>query len=346
MRKRTYISAVALLLFLAAWEKGIAKEGVIRAGIIGCDTSHVEAFTKLINNPKATGPFADVEVVAAFPGGSPDIKKESMDRVPGYVKKLKAMGIKIVDSLDELADQCDAFMLESVDGRPHLKQFRAIAKGKPVFVDKPAAASLADLLTIYRVADETHTPVYTSSSLRFGSEVQAVAKAAATNDQSLGDLLGCETESPMSTESHHPDLFWYGIHGVEPLFTIMGTGCASVSRSDSPLSTVVVGKWNDGRLGSYRGLKKGYYYSFSAYGTKKVVQGSRYEGYEPAVASMCEFFKTHKPPVPREESVEIYAFMEAADASKKAGGKPVMIVDIIDQAKKKSSEASSTVEGN
>ena len=93
-----------------------------------------------------------------------------MDRVPGYVKKLKDMGIKIVDSLDELADQCDAFMLESVDGRPHLKQFRAIAKGKPVFVDKPAAASLADLLTIYRVADETHTPVYTSSSLRFGSE--------------------------------------------------------------------------------------------------------------------------------------------------------------------------------
>src|SRR3954454_1780520 len=335
MLLRICILPLALLLALNAWEKGIAKEGVIRAGIIGCDTSHVEAFTKLINNPKATGPFADVEVVAAFPGGSPDIKKESMDRVPGYVKKLKAMGIKIVDSLDELADQCDAFMLESVDGRTHLKQFRAIAKGKPVFVDKPAAASLADLLTIYRVADETHTPVYTSSSLRFGSEVQAVAKAAAKNDQALGDLLGCETESPMSTESHHPDLFWYGIHGVEPLFTIMGTGCTSVSRSDSPLATVVVGKWKDGRLGSYRGLKKGHYYSFSAYGTKKVVQGSRYEGYEPAVAAMCEFFKTQKPPVPREESIEIYAFMEAADASKKAGGKPIMIADIIDQAKKK-----------
>ena len=51
----------------------------------------------------------------------------------------------------------------------------------------------------------------------------------------------------MSTEGHHPDLFWYGIHGVEPLFTIMGTGCESVSRTDSTLSTVVVGKWKDGR---------------------------------------------------------------------------------------------------
>jgi hypothetical protein len=339
MLNRNCIAIIFLLLALTSLQNAMAKEGVIRAGIIGCDTSHVEAFIKLINNPDATGPFADVEVVAAFPGGSPDMKKESMDRVPGYVKKLKDMHVKIVDSLDELAGACDAFMLESVDGRPHLKQFRAVAKGKPVFVDKPAAGSLADLLTIFRIADKTHTPVYSSSSLRFGSEVQAAAKAAIDKDDKFGDLLGCETESPMSTESHHPDLFWYGIHGVEPLFTIMGTGCVSVSRTDSPLSTVVVGKWKDGRLGSYRGMKKGYYYSFSAYGTKKVVQGSRYEGYEPAVAAMCEFFKTEKPPVPREETIEIYAFMEAADASKKAGGKPVMVADIIDQAKQKSAEA-------
>jgi hypothetical protein len=345
MLNRNCIAIIFLLLALTSLQNAMAKEGVIRAGIIGCDTSHVEAFTKLINNPDATGPFADVEVVAAFPGGSPDMKKESMDRVPGYVKKLKDMHVKIVDSLDELASECDAFMLESVDGRPHLKQFRAVAKGKPVFVDKPAAGSLADLLTIFRIADETHTPVYSSSSLRFGSEVQAAAKAAIDKDEKFGDLLGCETESPMSTESHHPDLFWYGIHGVEPLFTVMGTGCVSVSRTDSPLSTVVVGKWNDGRLGSYRGMKKGYYYSFSAYGTKKVVQGSRYEGYEPAVAAMCEFFKTEKPPVPREETIEIYAFMEAADASKKAGGKPVMVADIIDQAKQKSAEASLSAGG-
>jgi hypothetical protein len=342
---RTCTSSIGLLLILIACQPAIAKEGVTRTGIVGCDTSHVEAFTKLINNPDATGPFADVEVVAAFPGGSPDMKKESMDRVPGYVKKLKDSGVKIVSSLDELADQCDAFMLESVDGRPHLKQFRAIAKGKPVFVDKPAAASLADVLTIFRVADETQTPVFTSSSLRFGSDVQAAAKAVTEQEKSFGELLGVETQSPMSIESHHPDLFWYGIHGVEPLYTIMGTGCVSVSRTDSPLSTVVIGKWKDGRLGSYRGLKTGHYYSFAAYGTKKVIQSNRYEGYEPAVTAMCEFFKTGKPPVTREESIEIYAFMEAADASKKVGGKPVAIADIIASAEKKSAEASPAAGG-
>jgi hypothetical protein len=345
MRIRTCLATAGLLISLVVTGPSFAKEGVLRAGIIGCDTSHVEAFTKLINKPDAPAPFDAVEVVAAFPGGSPDIPKESMDRVPGYVKKLKAMGIKIVDSLDELANECDVFMVESVDGRPHLKQFEAVAKGRPVFVDKPAAGSLADVLTIFRIADETHTPVYTSSSLRFGREIQAAAKAVADKDPKFGELLGAEAQSPMATEKHHPDLFWYGIHGVEPLFTIMGTGCESVSRTDSPLSTVVVGKWKDGRIGSYRGIKKGYYYSFSAFGTKKVIQGAKYEGYEPAVVAMCEFFKTGKPPVPREETIEIYAFMEAADASKKAGGKPVKVADIIAQAEKKSAETSATGRG-
>src|SRR5262245_56383700 len=240
MRNCICTPALVFLVSLVTAHQSFAKEGVLRAGIIGCDTSHVEAFTKLINKPDAPAPFDAVEIVAAFPGGSPDIPKESMNRVPGYVKKLKDMGVKIVDSLDELADQSDVFMLESVDGRPHLKQFRAIAKGKPVFVDKPAAGSLADLMTIYRIADETHTPDNSSSSLRFGGEVQAAAKAATEKDASFGDLLGAETISPMSIEPHHPDMFWYAIHGVEPLFTIMGTGCESVSRTDSPLSTVVV----------------------------------------------------------------------------------------------------------
>jgi hypothetical protein len=125
----------------------------------------------------------------------------------------------------------------------------------------------------------------------------------------------------------------------------MGTGCESVSRTDSPLSTVVVGKWKNGRLGSYRGIKEGYYYSFTAFGTKKVIQSAKYEGYEPAVVAICEFFKTGKPPVPREETIEIYAFMEAADASKKAGGKPVMVADIIADAQKKSAVSSQSSAG-
>jgi predicted dehydrogenase len=300
----------------------------LRVGIIGCDTSHVIAFTKIINNAEATGPLAEVEVTAAYPGGSPDIP-ESHNRLDGYVKQLRDKGIKIVDSLEELANETDAILLESVDGRPHLAQFKAVAKGKPIFVDKPAAGSLADLLSIYRIADETKTPVYSSSSLRFAKEIEAAAA-----DKSIGDMIGCETSSPMSMEKHHPDLFWYGIHGVEPLFTIMGTGCESVTRVDSPLSTVVVGKWKDGRLGSYRGEKKGYYYTYAVFGTKGAVQGKTTGGYDKAVLEIAKFFTTGKAPVAREETVEIYAFMEAADESKRQGGQPAQIKDVIEKAEK------------
>jgi hypothetical protein len=343
MQNRTpfVFTLTALALSFSATQAAFAKDNIIRAGIIGCDTSHVEAFTKIISKPDAPAPINGVKVVAAFPGGSPDMQKESMQRVPGYVKKLQGMGVKIVDSIDELAGQCDAFMVESVDGRPHLKQFQAIAKGKPVFIDKPAAGSLADLLTIYRIADETHTPVFSSSSLRFVPDVVELA-----HEKSIGDMIGCDTVSPMSVEKHHPDLFWYGIHGVEPLVTIMGTGCDTVSRTDSKLSAVVVGKWNDGRIGTFRGLKEGYYYSFTVAGSKKLIQRAGPHTYDPMIAAMCEFFKTGKSPVPREQTIEIYAFMEAADASKMEGGKPVKISDIIERAEKKSKATTESVGGD
>ena len=307
-----------------------AADAPLRVGIVGCDTSHVIVFTKLINAPQATGALAKVEVTAAYPGGSPDLP-DSADRLEGYVKQLRAAGIKIVDSLDALSAETDAILLESVDGRPHLEQFRAVAKGKPVFVDKPTAASLADIISIFRIAKETHTPVFSSSALRFSDQVQAAA-----TDKSIGQLLGCETAGPLNFQKFHPDLFYYGIHGVEPLFTIMGIGCESVSRTDSDLSTLVVGKWKDGRLGTYRGLRNGHGYAFSIFGDKGVVQRTGFSGYDPAVAAICEFFISGKPPVSPEETIEIYAFMEAADESKHTGGAPVKLADIIHRAEQKS----------
>src|SRR6187399_2996470 len=119
---RTALATITLAAALHIAPIAHAKDP-LRVGIIGCDTSHVIAFTKIINNPEATGPLAEVEVTAAYPGGSPDIP-ESHERLDGYVKQLRDQGIKIVDSLEELASETDAILLESVDGRPHLAQFK------------------------------------------------------------------------------------------------------------------------------------------------------------------------------------------------------------------------------
>jgi hypothetical protein len=317
----------ALWIAVAACNVALAKEGVLRAGIIGCDTSHVIAFTDSINNRAAIGPLANVEVTVAYPGGSPDIPA-SRDRLPGYVEQLRKKGITIVETLEELADQSDVILLESVDGRPHLEQFKAVARGKPVFVDKPAAASLADVMAIFRHAEATKTPVFTSSSIRFFDEIQNLSK-----DPALGELLGCESTGPLHMEPHHPDLFWYGVHGVEGMYAVMGVGCETVTRVDAKTSSVVVGKWKDGRIGSFRGMKEGAgYYGVTAYGTKTVIHRGGVGGYEPALNAICEFFTSGKPPVSSEETIELFAFMEAADESKRQGGKPVAIADIVKKA--------------
>ncbi len=301
----------------------------IRAGIIGLDTSHVVAFSKLLNDPNSEGVLADVKIVAAYPGGSPDIPS-SADRVEGFTQTLRDMGIEIVDSIDALLPKVDAVLLESVDGRPHLEQVKPVlAAGKPVFIDKPVAGSLADALEIYRLAKEYDVPCFSSSSLRFSPGILGMR-----NNAEVGDVLGCAAFGPCSLEPHHPDLFWYGVHGVETLFTIMGTGCVSVSRVQTDDYELVTGVWSNGRIGTFRGIRAGKSgYGALVFGSKGIVRSGGYSGYQPLVVEICRFFKTGEPPVTAAETIEMFAFMEAADESKRRGGKPVALEDVIEKAR-------------
>jgi predicted dehydrogenase len=301
----------------------------LRAGMIGLDTSHAPAFAGLLNGASPKPELAGVKVVAAFPGGSPDLPA-SADRVEGYTKKLAELGVEIVPSIEALLDKVDVVLLESVDGRPHLAQAIPVLKArKPVFIDKPVAGSLADAVAIFALAEKHGTPCFSSSSLRFSQGIIGMR-----NDKRVGEVVGCEARGPCSLEPHHPDLFWYGIHGVETLFTIMGTGCVEVARMHTDGTDFVTGRWHDGRIGTYRGLREGSHgYGATVYGSKGIAPSGGYDGYEPLVVEIVKFFKTGKPPVSAAETLEIYAFMEAADESKRQGGAPVKLADVLEKAK-------------
>jgi len=299
----------------------------IRGGMIGLDTSHVVAFTQLLHDPKANGDLKDLKIVAAYPGGSPDIPS-SRDRVKEYTQQMRGLGVEIVDSIDELLRRVDVVLLMSVDGRPHLAQARpVIAAGKPLFIDKPMAASLADAVEIFRLAREHHVPCFSSSALRFTSGFQAIRQ----KQSPLGDVRSCVAWSPLHLEPHHPDLFWYGIHGVETLYTIMGPGCKTVTR---PAPDKVVGVWADGRTGTFVAKTD---YGAQVEGSRASGPAGRFEGYAPLVVEIVRFFKTGHPPVAAEETLEILAFMEAADESKRLGGAPVQIETIMARAGQKRS---------
>jgi hypothetical protein len=325
-----YRSTLALLLigFVPLSVRGDDKPP-LKAGLIGLDTSHVVAFTQMLNNPKAKGVLSRVRVVAAYPGGSADIP-DSRNRVEGYTKTLhEKFGVEIVASIDELLKKVDVVLLESVDGRPHLEQVKPVFRAKkPVFIDKPVAGSLAGAIEIYRLAKESGTPCFSSSSLRFSPGIRGVR-----TDAKFGDVLGCDAYGPCSLELHHPDLFWYGIHGVETLFTIMGPGCEAVTRVETENAEFVIGKWKDGRVGTYRGIRKGKSdYGAMVFGTKMVGPSGPYAGYEPLLVEICKFFESGQAPVTAEETLEIYAFMEAADESKRQGGKPVTLASVLSRA--------------
>ncbi|MFM8891248.1 MAG: Gfo/Idh/MocA family protein [Planctomycetia bacterium] len=298
----------------------------IRLGIVGLDTSHVVAFTAYLNNPaNDTG----CRVVVGYPGGSPDMPA-SIDRVGTFTATLREKhGVEIVDSVEALCGMVDGVLLESLDGRVHLEQARAlIAAKKPFFVDKPVAHDLGTIIEIFALAREQGVPCWSASSFRYGEGI-----ASARENADLGKIIGCDVFGSSSWTQFHPDLYLYGIHAVEALFTVMGPGCQTVRRVKTPGTDLVVGVWPDGRIGTFRDVRDAKTPGVAiVYGTQSSAFGKS-SGYNPLLREIVTFFKTKAPPLPADETIEIYGFMSAADASRDQGGAAISLPEFIAAAR-------------
>jgi hypothetical protein len=221
-------------------------------------------------------------------------------------------------------------LLESVDGRIHLEEATAVIRaGKPLFIDKPVAGSLADAIAIYELAKKHDVPCFSASSLRFSPGIQSLLK-----NEELGSIAGAATWGSCSYQEGIPDMFFYGIHGIEPLFVLMGMGCETVTRIRTEDSDLVSGVWKDGRIGTYRGIRRNKAgFGAMAFGKKAIIQTEEAGGYDELCREIGRFFKTRKAPVSAEETIEIFAFMEAADESKRRNGAPVPLAAVLEKAR-------------
>ncbi|GAA4444915.1 Gfo/Idh/MocA family oxidoreductase [Ravibacter arvi] len=330
LNRRKFLSGavagtVGLGLMNQAEAFSFADNNKKRVGIIGLDTSHSIAFTKLLNAENPAPQYKGYKVVAAYPYGSKDIQT-SVSRIPDYIEQVKKMNVKIADSIPDLLKQVDVVLLETNDGRLHLEQVLPVLKaGKRVFIDKPIAASLKDALAIFEASKKYKVPIFSASSLRYIKGLDGLDRSK---------VVGADAYSPASLEKTHPDLFWYGVHGVETLYTVMGKGCKEVTRVHTPGTDIVVGVWEDGRVGTFRGTRTG---KHNYGGTVYTTEGNRtlgpYGGYEPLLDDIIKYFEDGSVPVTPEETIEIFAFMEAADESKRQGGKAVKLADVLAKAK-------------
>ena len=339
MFSRTLVSiAVAI-----AWNPAPAMRAQepLKLGIVGLDTSHAVAFTQLLNDPADPNHVPGAVVTVAYKGGSPGLA-ESSTRIERFTKDVtEKWHVRLVSSIPEVCKQVDAVLLLSVDARQHLEQLQPVfAAKKRVYIDKPLAPNLKVAQEIVQVSRQTGVPFFSCSSQRYSKPIIELS-----HDQTIGRVNGAMTFGPMPMESYLPDLFWYGIHSVESLYALMGTGCQRVTRLHTEGEDSVVGLWQDGRIGEMRGLRSSpRTYGAVVFGSKRVALsnnlleqqtrgGSTVPGYRPLVEQIVKFFKTGVPPVQPDETLEILAFMEAADRSKQQNGAPVTLSSILDAAR-------------
>ena len=316
-----------------AWKK---SRNPVKVGIIGLDTSHALAFTEMMN-VKRIPDAAGFRVVAAYQWGSRDIVS-STNRYPAYLPKMRAMGVEIVPSIKELLDKVDVVCLETNDGREHFKQAEEVfASGKRVFIDKPLAHNLADALKIYEAGEKHKAQYFSSSALRF----TPVAMACRAGE--YGPIAGAAlmAPSPLEKQGTHNFYTWYGIHGFEMLVAVMGKGVEKVSCFRNDSEDVVNAVWKDGRMGELRLARNRWLYAGYILPAKPrdkknpLVMFDGYSGYQALLREIIRFFETGKAPVAPEETLEIMAFMEAAELSAKRGGEPVTIAEAIEECREK-----------
>ena len=301
----------------------------LKIGMIGLDTSHVISVAELLNDPAAKDHIPGARIVCAFKAGSPDVEM-SRTRIEGFATELRdKYGVALVDSIAEVVARSDAIMIMSVDGRIHLRQAREVfPSGKPVFMDKPLAASLDEAVAIVRLAHETHTPLLSASPFRFSAGLAHLREAP------IGRIRGAVSYGNGTSEEHMPPLFFEGIHPVEALFTVLGPGCESVNCLHTADTEVATGLWSGGRTGVVYGLRNGKTpVGTTVFGQTASLTDTNYrnEGFLPLTRQIITFFQTRKSPLPPENTLEIIAFMEAADQSQQRQGAAVNVQRLLAQ---------------
>lgn len=290
----------------------------MRIGIIGTDTSHVTGFARALNSPtRNANPVLDgVCITDAVPCYSPDIPS-SASRHERFAHELVTNhGVRLHETTTSMAENVDAFIIHSIDGRKHRPQLEALLRyGKPVFVDKPFAASLEDAVAMFEAADSARVPVFSSSLYRFRPSLLHLLKA------DVGRRLHVQSVGPCHIEPTHPDWFWYGIHPAEALFTVLGPRYRFVTRTQSENADVLTGLWDDGSIGTVLGLRTGPMPSgVTIYGEKGTISqhadnstafGAN-DDYTPLIEAVVSFFRSGIPPVAQEETLALLRFLDTA----------------------------------
>ena len=298
-----------------------------RLGIIDFDSSHCVEFTRRFNH---VGMDADqvvegARVVLGYPGSSVMFP----ERIPEHLPQVVACGVELVNDPQEMIGRIDAVLILSICGAAHLERVTPFLRaGIPAFVDKPFACSLDDARAIFELSRACGVSLWSSSGMRFASELLEFQQRSPL----YGQLHGVLVHGPAKRAAGNPGLLHYGIHATEMLCTLMGPGCQAVTSQHVAGADVVCGEWSDGRLATLRGLRAGLTaYGFTAFCQQGVISqptSARFS-YRNLCANIVETLRTGKPPVTPEQTFEVISFALAALESEQAGGARIPLQSLV-----------------
>jgi hypothetical protein len=162
--------------------------------------------------------------------------------------------------------------------------------------------------------------------MRYAPEVAAFRAA----DAEHGEIIQLLTYGPsLAMEgSAMSAMVFYGVHAVEVLYAMMGSGCREVASYSTRTTDVATGVWSDGRAGCVVGTRESKkQWGFTAF-CKKTVEHRSLDISRVDTALLrrvVEFFRTGTPPVPVEETVETLLFLSAAGQSAQQAGRSVPV---------------------
>ena len=211
-------------------------------------------------------------------------------------------------SLEELVEKSDViFVLAPSNPEVHEQLAELPLKsGKCVYIDKPFAPDKAAAERMFALADQYGTKMFSSSALRFGSEIAAVRKAIAPADVDV-----------MNTRGGGRSFEEYAIHQAEMIVSVMGTGIADVMQCGHGRTQHCVIRYQDGRRAAMT-LNPGSPFSVAVYTQDKTETISEMGDFFPnLLASILDFFATGNTPVDRKETIEIASLLRTAIDARK-----------------------------
>ena len=211
-------------------------------------------------------------------------------------------GIRHSPSIEDLVESTDGIVVLSPDHPEH--HFRLsqlpLRSGKPVYIDKTFAPDAATAIELFRIADESGTPLYSTSALRYAVEFETQK----LDTYSSAEYVALATRGPGNFDN-------YSIHQLEMIVRTMGPGAVSAAAVGSTKSPCIVFDYGNDRSVLLHCIGDTFTLSAvrdSGATSVAVVTENFWPGF---IRDLLGFFDSRKPPVPKEETIAAVAMYEA-----------------------------------